>query len=191
MEWRTISGWEGVYEVSDQGLVRSLDRWVAYSNGALRFTKGVQLKGTLGVRGYPRAALSAPGCRPKHYEIHVLVALAFIGPCPPGQEVRHKDGTRNNAALYNLEYGTPADNFADAIVHGTARIHISTHQKSKERCPTDHLLRAPNLVNRDYRKCLSCARAHARIHYLRMYNREIPDFRELADQYYAKLDMVA
>lgn len=54
--------------------------------------------------------------------VHSLVAAAFIGPCPQGQEVRHKDGTRTNNTADNLEYGTRTDNLRDAIRHGTWKI---------------------------------------------------------------------
>jgi hypothetical protein len=50
---------------------------------------------------------------------HRLVAEAFLGPCPDGQEVRHKDGDRSNNHLSNLCYGTPKDNAEDRDVHGT------------------------------------------------------------------------
>lgn len=54
-----------------------------------------------------------------HRSIHSMVAEAFIGPCPSGQEVRHKNGKRDDPRASNLEYGTRSDNVRDAIKHGT------------------------------------------------------------------------
>lgn len=50
--------------------------------------------------------------------IHVLVAAAFLGPCPEGQECRHKDDDRTNAKADNLEYGTRRDNVQDMMQRG-------------------------------------------------------------------------
>jgi len=50
--------------------------------------------------------------------VHSLLADAFIGPCPVGQEVRHLDGNRKNNDLPNLVYGTPQDNAQDTVRYG-------------------------------------------------------------------------
>lgn len=46
--------------------------------------------------------------------IHVLVAAAFLGPCPDGQEINHKDGNKQNNCVENLEYVTRSENLAHA-----------------------------------------------------------------------------
>ncbi len=51
-------------------------------------------------------------------QVHALVAAAFIGPCPVGQECRHKDDDRLNARADNLEYGTRHQNIMDAVERG-------------------------------------------------------------------------
>lgn len=48
-----------------------------------------------------------------------LVLITFVGPCPDGMESCHKDGNCLNDALYNLYWGTRAENIQDAINHGT------------------------------------------------------------------------
>lgn len=53
------------------------------------------------------------------FRVHRLVMLVFVGPCPKGQEVRHKNRARQDNRLSNLSYGTRKDNMADAIAHGT------------------------------------------------------------------------
>ncbi len=114
-EWRKIP--DVPYEVSSAGRVRSLDTLV-YAGPRIghRLAKGRVLKPGIASNGYPTIVLGrAVGTR----TVHSLVAEAFIGPCPAGMEVRHKDGDRRNAAAANLEYGTRADNNRDAVRHGT------------------------------------------------------------------------
>lgn len=94
--------------------------------------------------------------------VHQLVARAFIGPCPPGLEVRHKDGNPANNHIDNLEYGTRADNMQDRLNHG------NNPHRNKTHCPRNHPLEAPNLVirksakqgGRTWRSCLACSRAY-------------------------------
>ena len=52
--------------------------------------------------------------------VHRLVLEAFVGPCPEGMECRHLDGNPGNNRLDNLAWGTPKENFADSMRHGTA-----------------------------------------------------------------------
>lgn len=54
--------------------------------------------------------------------LHRLVAAAFLGPCPDGQEVLHGDGNPANNRLDNLSYGTRTNNAADQLRHGTRPI---------------------------------------------------------------------
>lgn len=72
------------------------------------------------IKGYPRVTLRREG-KTVYRHVHRLVALAFLGPCPPGQEVRHIYGDSTVAALSGLEYGTRAQNIADSKRHGTFR----------------------------------------------------------------------
>lgn len=112
--WKPIPGYEG-YEASNLGQVRSLDRWIVYKNGDRHFYEGKLLKpGRIG-KGY-RGVVLPPQvmCR-----VHQLIMLAFVGPCPDGFEVRHLNNNRGDNRLSNLRYGTPMQNQADRIAHGT------------------------------------------------------------------------
>jgi hypothetical protein len=113
--WRPVVGWEGNYEVSDRGRVRSL-----IANGSKR-TKPRILKGTIQPRGYVQFCLTKNGKENGRFG-HNLVMEAFVGPKPDGHEVCHWDGYRTNNRLGNLRYGTPLDNYADRDRHGT-RLH--------------------------------------------------------------------
>lgn len=112
--WRSATGYEGFYEVSDEGRVRSLHR------GKMRMLRPGS------ANGYPMVILQVGGVRAKRY-IHRLVAETFIGPCPEGQQVRHRDDNRLNPALSNLLYGTPADNNYDAVANGVHYWANRTH----------------------------------------------------------------
>lgn len=101
--WKSVPGFEGRYEVSSEGRVRSLLRG------------GRVLRAGIASHGYPMVVLGRGNPR----TIHSLVAEAFLGPRPAGQEVRHKDGNRKNASAGNLCYGTRSENIRDAVAHGT------------------------------------------------------------------------
>lgn len=116
-EWRPVPGHAG-YEASSHGRVRSKDRDITQDHGGgnmyTRRLKGRMLKGRPGFAGYVGVSLAGRAMR-----VHQVIALTFIGPPPPGHEVRHKDGVPTNCRASNLEYGTRAQNIADSIRHGT------------------------------------------------------------------------
>lgn len=112
--WKPIPGFDGRYEVSTQGRVRSV--------GVGRWKNRSSLLATPpGNHGYPVVNIAAEGQKPRPELVHRLVALTFIGPCPEGMQVRHGDGVRVNVTLSNLSYGTQRDNEEDKKRHGTAR----------------------------------------------------------------------
>lgn len=117
-EWRAISGWEGFYEVSDEGRVRSLDR-VGHRNGHPARFRGRILAACIGKNGYRTVQLCSPEGQNRHY-VHRLVAFAFFGECPSGHEVCHQNGTRSDNRKINLRYGTHQSNCDDMRTHGTS-----------------------------------------------------------------------
>ena len=124
-------GYEGLYEVSDQGRVRSLQRTVMRSNGSPQKVRRKLLSPHLS-QGYCQVRLtSTPGVSASQL-VHKLMAAAFFGPSN-GLDVRHLDGARSNNVLSNLCYGTRQENVADMRVHGTAPIgERSGHAKLTE-----------------------------------------------------------
>lgn len=93
-QWRPIEGYEGQYEVSDKGRVRS------WKPGPKRNGKILsEVKSSY----HPKVNLSKDGVVTQHC-IHVLVAAAFLGPTPKGLVVFHKDHNPKNAAAKNLEF---------------------------------------------------------------------------------------
>lgn len=151
--WLAIPGFEGKYEASDLGRVRSLDRVLVHGNGFVRRMRGRVLRPHLRRDGYAEVVLGCGSRKAtKHRRVHLLVLAAHVGPCPSGLEACHNDGNRSNNQLGNLRWDTRVANMADKIIHGT------NHELNKTHCPQGHLLRAPNLVSgRPGRFCRSCA----------------------------------
>jgi hypothetical protein len=104
-EWRDVPGYEGLYEVSNLGEVRSLDRITTMKNEVKRITHGKLLKqGKYNSKSnYRGVALCKEGISTKH-SVHRLVALAFI-PNPENlPEINHKDENKQNNRVDNLEW---------------------------------------------------------------------------------------
>jgi NUMOD4 motif-containing protein/HNH endonuclease len=182
--WLPVVGYEGFYEVSDQGRVRSVDRLVPHdAAGNLRRRRGCILQPATDSRGRKRVHLRRDGVGTRLL-VHHLVLTAFVGPRPPGLKGCHDDGNTATNWLSNLRWDTQSENMLDKGRHGT------DPQRNKTQCPRRHLLTMPNLVRWLYRKghryCLACSRAQ--IERLRAKQRGKPfDFDIAADQYYAEI----
>jgi hypothetical protein len=107
--------------------------------------------------GHLTVMLRRPGVG-KRVSVHVLVAEAFLGPCPDALEVRHINGVGWDNRAENLVYGTRAQNMSDSVRHGTH------NQARKTHCPRNHLLEAPNLdaYALPRRACSACRMARNR-----------------------------
>lgn len=124
--WLPVLGYEGHYEVSDHGRVRSLPRKVSLYNPQWGKMQKRQLPGrvlalSLVPGRYVPVALSKQGTA-KTQEVHRLVLEAFVGLCPEGMEGCHNNGDRYDNRLSNLRWDTRANNHADKRKHGT---HLS------------------------------------------------------------------
>lgn len=107
-EWRPIKGWEGRYEVSDFGRVKSLR-----CKGHQRVRPVVLAPGSNG-----RYLIVNLAHRRMAY-VHRLVLEAFLGPCPSGMNASHLDGDRLNNRAENLAWESHSDNCARKQLHGT------------------------------------------------------------------------
>jgi hypothetical protein len=101
--WVPIPEWEGLYEASDQGRIRSLDR---------PGHRGRILVPSSARDGYYRVDLCRNG-KSIHYLVHRLVLAAFVGPRPDGMEALHGPGGGKDNRLANLSYGTHSQNCLD------------------------------------------------------------------------------
>jgi hypothetical protein len=116
-EWRDIPGYIGLYQASNEGRIRSLIRLLPSATEAgIRKEKKVLSPGS-DRNGRMHVALSADG-KVRHYQVHRLVLLAFVGPCPEGMECLHGDGNPVNCAIGNLRWGTRLENHEDRRRHG-------------------------------------------------------------------------
>lgn len=113
-EWRSVVGFEGLYEVSDRGRLRSARR--KGSDGRI-----IAL-GSAAKREYIRVSLYRDGIRHAK-KVHRLVLESFAGPCPPGAEGCHNDGNRAHNWASNLRWDTRKANCADTRRHGSAAVH--------------------------------------------------------------------
>ena len=109
--WKDIPGYEGLYQVSDLGRVRSLDRDVKDSRWGRQRRKGRVLKPGQNEKGYLLVVLSKNG-KTKSKKIHQLVAIAFMNHNPSGHKivVDHIDNDNQNNKLSNLQLITSREN---------------------------------------------------------------------------------
>lgn len=106
--WLPVPGYEGFYEVSDLGRVRTVPR----IDGMGRFVRA-RIRKPQWHGHYLGLRLSVRGEITGRY-LHRMVAAAFLGPCPDGMEVLHGDDDRMNNRLSNLRYDTRAANMGEA-----------------------------------------------------------------------------
>lgn len=114
--WRPIPEWEGLYEVSSRGRVRSLERHVRQRHGNVQVYPATDRKLSWNGR-YFHVSLTDRQRR-KVQLVHQAVAGAFIGPRKPGMHTNHIDGDPTNNQVDNLEYVTPQANRQHAVDHG-------------------------------------------------------------------------
>lgn len=126
--WKQIKGFEGVYEVSTLGQIRSLDRPQRVRGNGISMQKGQILK-QWKQGNYMYCDLRLPGIKQKA-RVHVVVLEAFICARPIGMIACHNNGDSTDNRLCNLRWGTYKDNAEDKILHGTHRYGESS-AKSK------------------------------------------------------------
>lgn len=158
--WAWAPDYEGLYRVSDNGDVWSAPRAT---------TRGGNLKHVIGTTGYHWVTLTKNG-EQRRFQLHRLMLMAFVGPCPEGQEARHLDGDPANnrwapgdedetvAAGGNLIWGTHSENIRDKHRHGT------TWQLNVTECPKGHEYTPENtrILKSGSRACRECARDQSR-----------------------------
>lgn len=125
MEWKDIKGYEGLYQVSNTGLVRSVSHQARNNiNGGIRQTKGKILSPYKMPNGYLQVQLCKNNKRTKHY-IHRLVADAYIDNFNRLSEVNHLDGNKDNNGIENLEW----------ISHKNNQIHMVKNHLTRRAKP--------------------------------------------------------
>lgn len=179
--WLAVPGYEGLYEVSDFGRVRSLDRRVINKLGREQLCRGTVLyTNMVGLRRQYHSVVLRNSGDAQRVTVHSLVLQAFVGPAPDGTECRHLDGNPDNNHLANLRWGTRSENILDTVRHGTQ------WQAAKTKCPRGHELKEPNLYSWPSwpgRRCKACERARCRLRN----NPLAGDLQTISDRYYEEI----
>ena len=133
--WKDIEGYEGLYQVSNMGRVRSLDHYVIHAskNGSIanHFFKGRQIKPHYDGRdNYLQFGLCKDG-ETKQHLVHRLVAKAFLAPPIGKNEVNHIDGDKTNNKVNNLEWATKKENLQHALKTGLVECQCKIRRKVK------------------------------------------------------------
>jgi hypothetical protein len=132
-EWRDIPGFEGSYQVSDLGRVRSVDRVIEQTNRwgttSRRRFAGQVLTAAINQHRGGYAYVNLHDGRGQHMcRVCGLVLSTFGGPRPPGNVARHRNGRPADDRAENLEWGTHKENAADMLAHGTRKFGEATSQ---------------------------------------------------------------
>lgn len=135
--WNPVKNYNGFYEVSNLGNVRSLDRKAFTKSGVLKRTKGKILSKTIKKNGYLTVMLCLNG-KQKRFHIHRLVCQAFNKNETNYPMVNHIDGDKKNNHYNNLEWCDSSHNMKHAVNIGL----INLGEKSKKSKLNTHIVLA-------------------------------------------------
>jgi len=138
--WKDIPDYEGLYQASNYGQIKSLIRKNRRKEKILIQTD--DNNGYVGVNLYKNNI-------PKTFKVHILILETFVGSCPHIMECRHLNGIKTDNRLCNLRWGTRSENTYDKILHGT---HVDNRGS---RCATSKLneldiLKIREMINNKY-----------------------------------------
>lgn len=178
-EWRDIPDWEGIYQVSNQGRVRSLDRQTLRKDGVIQSVRGRIIRQGRQRNGYRYVNLYRRDGAYKCVMTHRIVLSVFDRLPKEGEVTMHLDNNPENNALSNLSWGTQSENLRHVVVSGNHR------NANKKGCDLGHLYgganSTPGMEGQARRKCRACASAASHVDR----HPEMADkFAEIADAYY-------
>lgn len=162
--WKDIKGYEGLYQVSNLGNIRSLDKKINDYRGAnVRLIKGKLLTPFDNGNGYLVIGLIHNGAR-KNFYMHRLVATYFV-PNPDGKPViNHKDRNKYNNKAENLEWVTQRENVlysAERMRHPKSVVRTNTGEKYIT-CRSSNKRYRVNIKRKEYGEFKTLAEAIAK-----------------------------
>lgn len=124
--WKSVVGYEGIYEISNFGNVRSVERVIVYEDGRIYNYPSRNLSFNKTVQGYNSVHLYK-NCKRKNKKVHILVAEAFLDNPENLPDVNHIDGQKRNNHVDNLEWSSRYDNMRHAFETGLANNTGTNH----------------------------------------------------------------
>lgn len=160
--WLPVVGYEGRYEVSSHGRIKSLARRdIGNGRGGYRDWPEVIRRQFDHKLGYKMVRLHLDGHRSGKY-VHALVLEAFVGPRPDGMYACHSDGNPANNCVDNLRWDTPSANQQDSIRHGTHAEASKTHCGRGHEFTLENTYVHPVKKSRQCRQCVRDANSAKR-----------------------------
>lgn len=126
--FKDVPHYEGLYQVSNFGRVKSLQRLVKHNYGGLKTLKERLLRIGIDSCGYCVVVLCKNGYK-ETFKVHRIVAQCFLIPIKDKTHVNHKDGNKSNNSIDNIEWCNRSENVIHAIKTGLLKI-----KKGKEHC---------------------------------------------------------
>ena len=158
--WKAVPGYEGLYEVSNLGRVRSLDRWVNHHTAGKALRHGRILTPCRGNEPYLSVMLSNAG-ESHSKRVHRIVAEAFI-PNPNGlSDVDHIDCNKLNNRVENLRWCTSAENTRFAKDNGLLPVpprFSELNDEQKERALKNHVKAVVRSDGKEFKSIADAAR---------------------------------
>ena len=128
--WKSIKDYEGMYEMTETGKFRSIDRIVIGGKAMTeRRIKGKILSININSVGYPCVNLYKNN-KGYAWPIHILIGINFIPNPDNHRYILHKNDIKTDFSINNLYWGTNSNNYADSVKNGN-RINGENHHKAK------------------------------------------------------------
>lgn len=125
--WKDVPGYEGYYQASNFGRIKSLEKIVKHNCGGPKKLNERILNGTISSFGYIRVDLSKEG-KSRRFAVHRIIAETFLG--KSDLIVNHIDGVKTNNNIENLEYVTTQENTAHAVRIGLIKNNSKINKKA-------------------------------------------------------------
>ena len=131
--WKAIPGYDGVYEASTLGRIRTIDRMVRGVYGSMQIKKGRIRKPSVAWTGYHNVTFWKDGKSIRAEMVHRVVLRTFVGPPAPGQDADHINFDRSDNRLENLRWLTRKENINHSDRAGRRKLG-DRHPNSKLSC---------------------------------------------------------